>query len=84
MSERTDLLNEIPPRVEELLAAHFKSNGVPSYRVRQAMVWIYEKDARGFAEMTGGDAIRFAVIAVRPHGVHQVIGDIDAHQRALE
>lgn len=54
MSEdhRLDILNEIPPRVEELLHAHFKDNGVPSYRVSQAMQWIYEKDARGFAEMT--------------------------------
>lgn len=49
---RVDLLNEIPPRVEELLAEHFKRSGVPSYRVKQAMVWLYEKDARGFAEMT--------------------------------
>lgn len=49
---RTDLLNEIPPRVEELLAQHFERNGVPSYRIRQAMSWIYEKDAGGFDEMT--------------------------------
>ena len=49
---RIDVLNEIPPRVEELLAEHFKQHGVPSYRIKQAMAWIYEKDARGFEEMT--------------------------------
>jgi 23S rRNA (adenine2503-C2)-methyltransferase len=52
MSDRSDLLNEIPPRVEELLSEHFEAHGVPKYRVRQALAWIYEKDARGFAEMT--------------------------------
>jgi 23S rRNA (adenine2503-C2)-methyltransferase len=54
MSEqhRTDLLNEITPRVEELLSEHFSQNKVPAYRVKQALAWIYEKDATGFAEMT--------------------------------
>ncbi|MGQ0814957.1 MAG: 23S rRNA (adenine(2503)-C(2))-methyltransferase RlmN [Gemmatimonadota bacterium] len=52
MSDRVDLLNEIPPRVAELLSEHFTQHGVPSYRVKQALVWIYEKDARGFQEMT--------------------------------
>ena len=52
MSERPDLLNEIPPHVQELLEEHFKQTGVPSYRVKQAMTWIYEKEARGFDEMT--------------------------------
>ncbi|MGQ0560577.1 MAG: 23S rRNA (adenine(2503)-C(2))-methyltransferase RlmN [Gemmatimonadota bacterium] len=52
MSERIDLLNEIPPRVGELLGAHFAQHGVPSYRLKQALAWIYQKDARGFDEMT--------------------------------
>ena len=54
MSEahRHDLLNEVPQRVEELLTEHFQANGVPAYRVKQALKWIYEKDARGFEEMT--------------------------------
>jgi len=39
---------------------------------------------RCFAEMTGSDAIGLAVVAVRPHGVHEVIGHIDARQRAIE
>ncbi len=54
MSEahRYDLLNEITPRVEELLREHWQQHGVPSYRLKQALAWIYEKDARGFAEMT--------------------------------
>lgn len=49
---RFDILNEIRPRVEELLTDHFKAHKVPSYRIKQAMAWIYEKDARDFEEMT--------------------------------
>jgi 23S rRNA (adenine2503-C2)-methyltransferase len=49
---RLDLLNEIPPYVEALLAGHFERQGVPSYRIKQAMAWIYERDARDFAEMS--------------------------------
>jgi 23S rRNA (adenine2503-C2)-methyltransferase len=51
-SERIDLLNEIPQRVEALLAAFFQQNNVPKYRVGQALSWIYERDAAGFAAMT--------------------------------
>jgi 23S rRNA (adenine2503-C2)-methyltransferase len=49
---RVDLLNEIPPHVEELLAAHFTRQSVPSYRIKQAIAWIYERDARSFDEMS--------------------------------
>jgi 23S rRNA (adenine2503-C2)-methyltransferase len=51
-TERIDLLNEVPPRVEALLAEFFEQNNVPKYRVKQALSWIYERDAAGFAEMT--------------------------------
>lgn len=51
-TERIDLLNEVPPRVEALLAEFFEQNNVPKYRVKQAMSWIYERDAAGFTEMT--------------------------------
>ena len=51
-TERIDLLNEVPHRVEALLAEFFQQNGVPPYRVKQALSWIYERDAAGFAEMT--------------------------------
>jgi 23S rRNA (adenine2503-C2)-methyltransferase len=51
-SERFDLLNEVPPRVEGLLSEFFQQNGIPNYRVRQALSWVYERDAAGFAEMT--------------------------------
>jgi 23S rRNA (adenine2503-C2)-methyltransferase len=51
-TERTDLLNEVPHRVEALLAEFFEQNNVPRYRVKQALSWIYERDARGFSEMT--------------------------------
>ena len=39
---------------------------------------------RRFAKIVGGDAIGVAVVAVGPHGVHQVIGHVDARQRAIE
>ena len=50
--ERIDLLNEVPPKVEAVLTQFFEENGVPKYRIKQAMSWIYERDARGFPEMT--------------------------------
>lgn len=49
---RIDLLNEVPQRVEALLGEFFEQNHVPKYRVKQALSWIYERDARGFTEMT--------------------------------
>ena len=51
-SERIDLLNEVPQRVEALLGEFFEQNAVPRYRIKQALSWIYERDAAGFAEMT--------------------------------
>ena len=51
-TERIDLLNEVPPKVEAALGAFFEQNNVPKYRLHQAMSWIYERDATGFAEMT--------------------------------
>ncbi len=38
--------------VEHALAAHFAARGHASYRVRQTLAWIYERDAMRFAEMT--------------------------------
>lgn len=46
------MLNEVPSRVEALLSEFFQQNNVPKYRVKQALSWIYERDATGFAEMT--------------------------------
>ena len=37
-----------------------------------------------FAKIVGGRAICFTVVAVRSHGVHQVVGHVDARQRAIE
>lgn len=51
-TERIDLLNEIPPRVEALLAEFFQQQDVPRYRIKQALSWIYERDGGSFAEMT--------------------------------
>ena len=51
-AERIDLLNEVPARVQALLSEFFQQHGVPQYRVKQALSWIYERDATGFSEMT--------------------------------
>ena len=51
-TERIDLLNEIPQRVAALLAEFFEQHAIPSYRVKQALSWIYERDAADFFEMT--------------------------------
>ncbi len=50
--ERIDLLNEVPARVESLLSEFFEQHGIPRYRVKQALSWLYERDVRGFSEMT--------------------------------
>jgi len=50
--ERPDLLELPPSRVEELLTGHFAARGQGRYRTRQALAWLYEKDAMAFAEMT--------------------------------
>ncbi len=34
------------------MGGFFEQNGVPKYRITQALSWIYERDAVGFAEMT--------------------------------
>ncbi len=47
-----DLLELPPPRVEQLLGAHFAERGQGSYRVRQTLAWLYERDATAFSEMT--------------------------------
>ena len=39
---------------------------------------------RRFAKIAGGHEIRFEVVAVCPHGVHQVIGHVDASEGVIE
>ena len=39
---------------------------------------------RRFAEVAGRDPILFQVVAVGAHGVHEVVGDVDAGKRAVE
>lgn len=50
--ERPDLLELPPSRVEALLAEHFERRGQGKFRVRQALAWLYERDAYSFDEMT--------------------------------
>jgi 23S rRNA (adenine2503-C2)-methyltransferase len=70
---RPDLIDRPRDEVERLLAAHFAARGQGPYRVRQALAWIYERDAMGFPEMTDlplseraalGDAFRLTAPAV--------------------
>lgn len=43
-----DLLGMLPEEIDDLLAAQ----GLPPYRSRQIVDWLYQKDARSFAKMT--------------------------------
>lgn len=47
-----DLIDLPREDVEARLTAHFAERGQPRYRVRQALAWIYERDAVSFEEMT--------------------------------
>jgi 23S rRNA (adenine2503-C2)-methyltransferase len=49
---RPDLLGLPVARVEEELGDHFRRRGVPGYRTRQVMAWLYEREAATFDEMT--------------------------------
>lgn len=47
-----DLIDLDRPAVEAALAEHFAGRGQPRYRSRQALAWLYERDAMSFEEMT--------------------------------
>jgi 23S rRNA (adenine2503-C2)-methyltransferase len=49
---RPDLLSLPREQVEEQLTAHFTAHGERPYRVRQALAWLYQRDAMSFDEMT--------------------------------
>ena len=51
-TEPVDLLDLLPDEVERRLGEHFSARGVATYRVRQTLAWLYERDAMSFAEMT--------------------------------
>jgi 23S rRNA (adenine2503-C2)-methyltransferase len=52
LEERPDLLELPPSRVESLLEEHFAQRGQGRFRSRQAVAWLYERDAMSFTEMT--------------------------------
>jgi 23S rRNA (adenine2503-C2)-methyltransferase len=52
VSDRVDLLSLPREAVEAHLAGHFATREVPSFRVRQTLAWLYERDALSFEEMT--------------------------------
>jgi len=47
-----DLLSMSKGEAESALDAHFRARDVSAYRTRQALAWLYERDAAGFDEMT--------------------------------
>ncbi len=49
---RIDILGLMPDELDAALAAHFTSRGQPKYRAQQAKVWLYERDALSFEELT--------------------------------
>jgi 23S rRNA (adenine2503-C2)-methyltransferase len=51
-TERPDLLSLPAEDTERALAAHFEVRGERGFRVRQALAWLYERDAVAFDEMT--------------------------------
>ena len=51
-SQRPDLLSLPVSDVCARLEEHFTARAVASYRVRQTMAWLYDRDAAGFEEMT--------------------------------
>jgi 23S rRNA (adenine2503-C2)-methyltransferase len=50
--KRLDLLSLLPGEAESALAGHFKARNQGAFRVRQALAWLYERDAASFDEMT--------------------------------
>ncbi len=58
-----DLLDLPAEEAEAALRAHFTARGQPAYRVRQALAWLYERDAASFAEMTDLPAGERAALA---------------------
>jgi 23S rRNA (adenine2503-C2)-methyltransferase len=61
--ERTDLLDLLPEAAAQALAEHFAARGQPRYRVRQALAWLYERDALSFDEMTDLPAAERSALA---------------------
>ena len=51
-ADRLELLGTPPAELETRLREHFGARGQPAYRVSQVLGWLYERDARTFAEMT--------------------------------
>lgn len=50
--ERIDLLSLPQEQAEAALATHFAATGERPFRVRQAVAWLYQRDAMSFDEMT--------------------------------
>lgn len=63
--DRPDLLNLPAAQAEDRLAAHFRSREVASYRVGQALGWLYERDVSAFDEMTDIPTAERAALSAR-------------------
>ncbi|MGH7506688.1 MAG: 23S rRNA (adenine(2503)-C(2))-methyltransferase RlmN [Longimicrobiales bacterium] len=62
-ADRADLLDLLPEDAERTLEEHFARRGQPRYRVKQALAWLYERDALRFDEMTDLPAAERAALA---------------------
>ncbi len=60
---RSDLLELPASDAEAALRAHFEARGQPGYRVRQALTWLYERDAMSFEEMSDLPAAERAALS---------------------
>jgi len=52
MNHESDILGMEPNALSQALGAHFTHRGQPGYRVAQVARWIFERDARSFADMS--------------------------------
>jgi 23S rRNA (adenine2503-C2)-methyltransferase len=61
--ERIDLAGLLPEEAEAALDSHFQRRGQRSFRIRQALAWLHERDAIAFDEMTDLPADERAALA---------------------
>ncbi|MEO5511350.1 MAG: 23S rRNA (adenine(2503)-C(2))-methyltransferase RlmN [Longimicrobiales bacterium] len=52
MDEKIDILGLMPDEMDAALGAHFAGRGQPKYRAAQARVWLYDRDAFSFDELS--------------------------------
>jgi 23S rRNA (adenine2503-C2)-methyltransferase len=64
---RPDLVGLLPEEAGSELSRHFESRGQPTYRVKQVLGWIFDRDAGSFDEMSNLPASERIALAERFH-----------------